>query len=71
MSRFDINDRVYAHDSFTGVDDDTEAPCMWFALCKNPANGLREGPVGNGAFGPIPICQRCDDKIARLSGLTA
>lgn len=68
MSRLDINDRVYAHDENTGKQlSKIEAPCMWFAKCENVANGLREGPIGNGKFGPIPICQRCDDKIERLS----
>lgn len=52
--------RVYAND------DVQEAPCMWFAKCTNPANGLRNGPIGNGEFGDIPICKRCDDKLERL-----
>ena len=55
-----IEDRVYAE----GIDE--PAPCMWFALCDNDANGLRTGPIRGGGFGDIPICKRCDDKIERL-----
>lgn len=55
--RLDIDARVYAPDC------DDPAPCMWFALCENDANGLRDaGPLGS-----VPICQRCDDKVERLS----
>ena len=63
MSRLDIDHRVIALGDPTGE----EAPCMWFALCKNPANGLLRGPIGDGEFGDIPICQRCDDKIESMS----
>lgn len=65
MSRLDIDARVYAENVPELANE--AAPCMWFAKCKNPANGLRRGPVGNGEFGEIPICQRCDDKCERLS----
>jgi hypothetical protein len=67
MSRLDIAARVYP--IVNGVEDTShgEAPCMWFALCDNPANGLRNGPVSNGEFGEVPICQRCDDKVAALA----
>jgi hypothetical protein len=58
----DIEARVYVYG-----DDDNYAPCMWFGKCPYPANGLRNGPIGNGLFGPIPICKRCDDKCERLS----
>ena len=54
--RLDSDTRVYD-------ENNNEATCMWFALCDNPANGLRKGPTGNGDFGEMPICQRCDDKI--------
>ena len=66
MSGLNAEDRVYAEDS----DILTAAPCMWFAKCENDANGLRQGPIGNGEFGPIPICKRCDDRIDRLEGAT-
>ena len=42
------------------------APCMWFARCTNDANGLRRGPIGNGEFGEIPICKRCDDRLEAM-----
>lgn len=60
MSRLDLSDRVYppGHDGESGY----EAPCMWFARCANPANGIRQHPVLHN----VPICQRCDDKIERL-----
>lgn len=58
-SQLNIEARVYDIDL-------NPAPCMWFALCENPANGLRKGPVGNGEFKDVPICQRCDDKAERL-----
>jgi hypothetical protein len=57
-----IEHRVYAEGSTVA------APCMWFALCDNDANGLRRGPVGGGKFGEIPICKRCDDKVEALGG---
>ena len=62
----DVNDRVYATDLVTGEEIGDEAPCMWFAACENPANGLREGPIGDGQYGPIPICKRCNDRLERL-----
>lgn len=59
----DINNRVFATDPDTGAElSDKPAVCMWFARCTNPANGVRDaGPVGI-----IPICQRCDDRVARM-----
>jgi hypothetical protein len=56
----DIHARVYAENVPELADQ--EAPCMWFALCDNPANGLRDA----GPLGMIPICKRCDDKMERL-----
>ena len=43
----------------------TELPqfCAWFALCPNAATRTRSHPV----LGDVPICDRCDDKIERLS----
>lgn len=57
MSRLNVADRV---DGDNGMRD---VVCMWFAKCTNPANGLRDHPI----LGDVPICQRCDDKIERLS----
>lgn len=40
-------------------DSNYEAPCMWFARCTNPANGVANaGPLGN-----LPICARCATKV--------
>jgi len=53
MAHLDPDARVYppGHDG----DDAHQAPCMWFALCTNPANGVADaGPLGH-----RPICQRC------------
>lgn len=68
MSRLDSKARVYP--IVSGKEDTSQgfAPCMWFAKCSNPANGLRRGPVGGGEFGDVPICQRCDDKVIALGG---
>lgn len=55
MSRLDADAEV--------VDQDGNVwGCQWYALCDNPANGLRDHPV----IGDVPICQRCDDKTERL-----
>lgn len=55
MSRFNADDRV--------VDAaNNEAVCAWFAICTNPANGLRSHPV----LGDVPTCQRCDDKMEAM-----
>ncbi|QDF18479.1 hypothetical protein SEA_RACHALY_84 [Mycobacterium Phage Rachaly] len=61
MSRLDINARVFAENVPELADQ--EAPCMWFARCTNPANGLRDHPV----LDQVPICQRCDDRVEALS----
>jgi hypothetical protein len=53
----DHNARVYARDY-----SDDPAQCMWFALCDNVANGLRDA----GPLGMVPICKRCDDKMNRI-----
>jgi hypothetical protein len=39
---------------------------MWFARCENPANGLCDA----GPLGVIPICQRLDDKVERITAST-
>jgi hypothetical protein len=36
--------------------------CRWFLLCKNKATKTRPHPI----LGAVPICKRCDDKVARL-----
>lgn len=36
-----------------------DSMCQWFALCANPATGTLRGPIGNGEFGDVPICDRC------------
>lgn len=60
-SRLSTEDRVYP----SGFEDDPEfvTACAWWAKCPNPANGLRDHPI----LGDVPICQRCDDKVERLS----
>ena len=35
--------------------------CQWFAKCYNDATCAVTGPVGDGAFGLIPTCDRCAD----------
>lgn len=37
--------------------------CEWFAACKNEAVKARPHPI----LGDVPICQRCDDLVERLS----
>ncbi len=39
------------------------ADCQWFALCENPATTTREHSI----LGNVPICDRCNAKIERLS----
>lgn len=43
--------------------DMTEVPCQWFALCDNHAMLTEPHPV----LGDVPICQRCKDRIDKLS----
>lgn len=64
MSGLDIDARVFA--TFADGSEDTDpAPCMWFAMCDNLANGTRYG----GPLGEVPICKRCDDKMDRIAAL--
>ena len=37
-------------------------PCVWFALCTNKATATRSHPI----LGQVPICKRCDDKVAAI-----
>jgi hypothetical protein len=37
--------------------------CDWFALCKNKATKTRSHPI----LVEVPICDRCDKKVERLS----
>lgn len=37
--------------------------CRWFALCTRRATTLRPGPAGD-----VPICGRCDRKVACIEG---
>lgn len=43
--------------------------CQHFALCSNPATLTIRGPIRGAeppAFGPIPSCKRCADRMAAL-----
>lgn len=37
--------------------------CVWFLKCDRPAEWATRGPVGNGEFDMVPVCQRCADKV--------
>jgi hypothetical protein len=37
--------------------------CAWFLLCENPATTTMPHPI----LGDVPCCQRCADKVERLS----
>lgn len=39
-------------------------PCEWWALCRNAATTVRPHSL----LGGVPICARCDAKVARLEG---
>ncbi len=43
--------------------NETRADCQWFALCENPATTTRKHSI----LGHVPICDRCNAKIERLS----
>jgi hypothetical protein len=36
-----------------------QAPCMWFALCENPALTTEHAP----GCGDVPICERCHRRM--------
>jgi hypothetical protein len=42
--------------------------CEWFHLCTDEATTTRLGPILGSptGWGEIPICDRCNDKIAAL-----
>lgn len=37
--------------------------CQWMALCENPATLAGWGPIGDGAWGYIPVCERCNGRF--------
>jgi len=37
--------------------------CQWFLLCDHPATGTMAHPI----LGSVPICDRCREKVERLS----
>jgi hypothetical protein len=41
--------------------------CMWFALCDREAEWMTRGPIGDGKWGLLPICDRCADR-AEIDG---
>jgi hypothetical protein len=41
--------------------------CGWFALCANVATMTRPHSI----LGNVPICERCNDKMERISGKAA
>ena len=41
-----------------GAEYSVTATCAWFARCDAEATGTRRGPVGDGAFGELPVCDR-------------
>jgi hypothetical protein len=45
------------------TEDQSRFVCAWFALCDRPAEWVTRGPIGDGLFGEVPICQRCADKM--------
>lgn len=45
------------------VTSDNEVICAWFLRCTNVAEWATRGPVGDGKFDMVPICQRCADKV--------
>jgi len=44
-------------------DDGQHLVCSWFALCENAATAAAQGPIGDGEFGMVPICDRCATKL--------
>lgn len=43
--------------------DGTHLMCEWFVMCDRPAEWVTEGPIGNGLFAMVPVCQRCADRV--------
>ena len=41
--------------------------CRWWAMCENVGTTTRRGPIGNGEWGEVPICARCNAKVEALS----
>jgi hypothetical protein len=44
-------------------DTGTRFICRWYAKCDRAAEWVTRGPIGDGLFGEVPICQRCADKL--------
>lgn len=44
-------------------DTGTRFICQWYAKCDKPAEWVTRGPIGDGLFGEVPICQRCAAKV--------
>lgn len=44
----------------------SKGPCQWFAMCDNPATSEEPHPI----LGKVPICKRCQDKVASIKGST-
>jgi hypothetical protein len=37
--------------------------CQWFATCTNEATLASRGPVGDGKWDWLPVCERCADLL--------
>jgi hypothetical protein len=52
------------------ADLDPAMPCQWYSGCDNTATTTRPGPIilagGVPGSGPIPICDRCNERVARM-----
>lgn len=44
---------------FYASEDGKHFMCSWWAWCDNVATLASRGPIGNGEFGMIPVCERC------------
>jgi hypothetical protein len=33
--------------------------CEWYVMCTNEATGAARGPIGDGEWGYLPVCDRC------------
>lgn len=39
------------------INDDDQLVCIWFASCRNPADGVIQHPI----LGQVPACHRCGE----------